>query len=139
MPVLAVSIPFTLDTPPPSQPPPCLSGSNLPVTLSTTFTRATPEVLDSLKWALSHSDVVDIDIQSDIMGSAATSGLCLYDSFEELLAKATAPPEHAGGAEKKRTHIVLSKIAPFLPTFPVTDGTDRQPISSSVRPGPAYC
>lgn len=112
VPILAVSIPFALDKPPPSQPPSYLSGSNPSVTLSTTLTHVTPEAVSSLTWALSHSDVVDIDIQADMMAGVATSGPSLYDSFEDLLTKATITPPRTDGAQNKRAHIVLSNIFP---------------------------
>lgn len=121
VPILAVSIPFTLDKPPPSQPPSYLSGSNPPVTLSTTFIRATPEAVSSLTWALSNSDVVDIDIQSDMMAGVATSGSSLYDSFEDLLTKATITPARTDGGENKRAHIVLSKTPTPFSTLSATD------------------
>ena len=121
VPILAVSIPFALDKPPPSQPPSYLSGSNPSVTLSTTLTHVTPEAVSSLTWALSHSDVVDIDIQADMMAGVATSGPSLYDSFEDLLTKATITPSRTDGAENKRAHIVLSKIPTRFSTLPATD------------------
>ncbi|KAG1716640.1 hypothetical protein ID866_518 [Astraeus odoratus] len=112
LPILSVSVPFELDQAPPSEPLSCLSGTNPPTTLSTAFTRVTPEAVASLTWALDHSAVVDIDVQSDVMGSTAISGPTLYDFFEDLLTKATAPPAGADAAEKKRTPIVLSNVFP---------------------------
>jgi len=112
LPILSVSVPFELDQAPPSAPLSYLSGTNPPTTLSTTFTRATPEALTSLRWALDHSAVVDIYVQSDVMGSTAISGPTLYDSFEDLLTKATAPPAGADATERKRTPIVLSNVFP---------------------------
>lgn len=49
------------------------------------FAKATPESLPSLRSALELSRVVDLDVQGDI-----TADQPLWDSFEDLLTKATA-------------------------------------------------
>ncbi|KAI6046072.1 hypothetical protein EDC04DRAFT_2864957 [Pisolithus marmoratus] len=91
LPILSVSVPFSLDGTLPTEPPSYLSGTNPLITLSTTFTSATPEAITSLSWALEHGHVVDVDIQSDVMGSISIGGASLYDTFEDLLTKATSP------------------------------------------------
>lgn len=108
--ILSVSVPFPLNGTPPTEPPSCLLGTNPPITLSTTFTSAAPEAITNLRWALEHSRVVDVDVQSDVMASVAIGGSSLYDTFEDLLTKATSPGPHT--PEKKRTPIVLSNIFP---------------------------
>ncbi|KAI6125705.1 hypothetical protein EV401DRAFT_2088010 [Pisolithus croceorrhizus] len=110
LPILSVSVPFSLDGTAPAEPPSYLAGTNPPTTLWTTYTSATPEAIANLSWALEHGRAVDIDIQSDIMASISIGGSSLYDTFEDLLTKATSPGLQATG--NKRKPIVLSNIFP---------------------------
>ncbi|KAH7888602.1 hypothetical protein F5I97DRAFT_1935098 [Phlebopus sp. FC_14] len=105
LPIYSVLVPFTLGQPPPSGPPAYLSATaSPPTTLVTTFTAAISATLEdqveSLKWALENSRVVDIDVHDDIAASDAS----FYDRFDDLLCKATA--------DKKHTPIVLTNTLP---------------------------
>jgi len=125
--ILSVLVPFALEDSTPSDVPSYLSGTaTLPATLATTYNGATPvaaEVEDdpkdqpqveapvkNLKWALQHSKVVDIDVEGGIMAADSS----LYDSFVNLLTKATKLDHSADDptATRKRTPIVLSNILP---------------------------
>lgn len=108
-PVLAVLIPFVLDT---TETPGSLSAP----ALTTTYSGATLVVADAegdtndkaqvessvknLRWALQHGRVVDLDIQGGIIAINTP----VYDSLVNLLAKAIKPVTNA-----RRTPIVLSR------------------------------
>jgi len=99
VPVISLLIPFSLETAPPVDPPSYLPGSaKLPISLSTTFVKSTPECVPALTWALGNSRVVDIDIRSDL-----TESDTLWEGFEELLTTVS---------NIKQTPIVLSNILP---------------------------
>jgi hypothetical protein len=96
VPVISLLIPFSLETAPPADPPSYLPGSaKLPISLSTTFVKSTPECVPALTWALGNSRVVDIDIRSDL-----TESDTLWEGFEELLTTVS---------NIKQTPIVLCK------------------------------
>jgi hypothetical protein len=118
--VLSVLVPFALEDPAPSDVPSYLSAT---ATLATTYDGETPvaaEVEDdtkdqeqveipvkSLRWALQHSKVVDIDVKGGIM----TTDSPFYDSLINLLTKATKLDNQLA-ANTKRTPIVLTNILP---------------------------
>ncbi|KIJ18625.1 hypothetical protein PAXINDRAFT_71388 [Paxillus involutus ATCC 200175] len=109
--ILSVLVPFALEDSTPSDVPSYLSGTaTLPATLATTYNGATPVAAENLKWALQHSKVVDIDVEGGIMAADSS----LYDSFVNLLTKATKLDHSADDptATRKRTPIVLSNILP---------------------------
>ncbi|THV02353.1 hypothetical protein K435DRAFT_775568 [Dendrothele bispora CBS 962.96] len=81
-PFLSVVVPFDLDaTEPPSLP--ILSSSPVPISLSTAFTKSSPEAVKNLRWALQQGRPVDIDIRTDLTDP-------VFESLEDLLAKSTA-------------------------------------------------
>ncbi|KIJ67883.1 hypothetical protein HYDPIDRAFT_173620 [Hydnomerulius pinastri MD-312] len=110
--ILSVLVPFTLEDTPPSEVPAYLSPAQRPLaTLATTFTGANPVAAESLRWALQHSKVVDIDVQGDITATDAS----FYDSFVNLLIKATKPEAQSAEdmpVNERRTPIVLANILP---------------------------
>lgn len=64
---------------------------NAPISLSTVYTETTPQSIESLQFALANSRIVDIDVGVDLTASDA-----VWESFEDLLMKATADlPQHA--------------------------------------------
>ncbi|KAI6121507.1 hypothetical protein F5141DRAFT_1186718 [Pisolithus sp. B1] len=111
LPILSVSVPFSLDGTAAAEPPSYLAGTNPPITLWTTYTSATPEAIANLSWALEHGRTVDIDIQSDIMAGITIGGSSLYDAFEDLLTKATSPGPQATG-NKRKPILCLGNIFP---------------------------
>ncbi|KZP18695.1 hypothetical protein FIBSPDRAFT_791574 [Athelia psychrophila] len=102
LPVLSVLVPFSLDAAPPSDMPSYVTGSKVPISLSTTFVKNGTESVAALAWALQNSRSVDIDIRSDL----ATNDP-LWDGFEDMLTAATKPEEG-----KKLGSIILSNILP---------------------------
>ncbi|KAK7053357.1 hypothetical protein VNI00_003983 [Paramarasmius palmivorus] len=60
-----------------------LSNSPVRVSLVTTFTKATPQAVNSLKWALGQGRPVDIDIHAPLSDD-------VFEGLEDLLAKARA-------------------------------------------------
>lgn len=65
-----------------------VTGSKVPISLSTTFVKNGTESVAALAWALQNSRSVDIDIRSDL----ATNDP-LWDGFEDMLTAATKPEE----------------------------------------------
>ncbi|KAF9227260.1 hypothetical protein BS17DRAFT_800320 [Gyrodon lividus] len=126
--ILSVLVPFALEDSIPSGVPSYLSATATPpATLATTYNGATPvaaEVEDdskvqaqveapvkNLRWALKHSKVVDIDVAGGIMAADSS----FYDSFVNLLTKATELENQSAEdstANTKRTPIVLTNILP---------------------------
>ncbi|KAJ7497398.1 hypothetical protein FB451DRAFT_1211335 [Mycena latifolia] len=82
VPILSLMVPFDLQTAQ-SELPPYVSGSSIPISLSTSFSKSTPEAVASLKWALAQGRPVDIDVLTALSDSA-------FEGFEDLLSKATA-------------------------------------------------
>lgn len=79
IPILALSVPFTLENGVPVGIP---SSSKVRIALSTVYKRQTPEVVEALKWALERGHVVDVDVQFDNDESS-------YESLEDTLSKAS--------------------------------------------------
>ncbi|KJA29032.1 hypothetical protein HYPSUDRAFT_128758 [Hypholoma sublateritium FD-334 SS-4] len=95
--VISFTIPFELEKPDPAIEA-LISSSGVPISLSTIFTKVSPDAVEGLRWALKSGLSVDIDVQATLSDD-------LLEGFEDLLAKASAdlqtvPP------------IVLSNILP---------------------------
>ncbi|KAJ7680429.1 hypothetical protein DFH06DRAFT_1031427 [Mycena polygramma] len=82
VPILSLMVPFQLQTAQ-QELPPYTSGLAIPISLSTSFVKSTPEAIASLKWALSQGRPVDIDVRAALSDSA-------FEGFEDLLSKAIA-------------------------------------------------
>ncbi|KAJ6499994.1 hypothetical protein C8R47DRAFT_1109969 [Mycena vitilis] len=82
VPILSLMVPFQLGTAQ-QELPPYTSGLAIPISLSTSFVKSTPEAIASLKWALSQGRPVDIDVRAALSDSA-------FEGFEDLLSKAIA-------------------------------------------------
>ena len=93
-------VPFNLESPPPTDIPSYLSGSaNFHTSLTTIYTKLSPQNTPALSWALQNSRTVDIDVRSDLTVSDS-----VFEGFEELLATATKVVE---GSDKKLAPIIL--------------------------------
>ncbi|KAJ3724616.1 hypothetical protein C8R42DRAFT_701905 [Lentinula raphanica] len=79
VPVVSVMIPFSLES---SDRPASLPMSHS-ISLTTVFTRVTPNSVENLKWALQQGRPIDIDIHADLTDE-------VFDSLEELLSKSMA-------------------------------------------------
>ncbi|KAJ3486756.1 hypothetical protein NLJ89_g11784 [Agrocybe chaxingu] len=95
--VLSFIIPFNLENPDPSVEA-LLASSTIPTSLSTIFTKNSPEAVQGLRWALQRGHAVDIDIQATLSDS-------LLEGFEDMIAKATSDLEVVPS-------VVLSNILP---------------------------
>lgn len=84
--IISFTVPFTLESPDPLLES-LISSSRVPISLSTVFTRLSPEAVEGLKWALKSGHSVDIDVQATLSDS-------LLEGFEDLLAKASADLEN---------------------------------------------
>ncbi|KAJ6594003.1 hypothetical protein B0H19DRAFT_1246721 [Mycena capillaripes] len=82
VPILSLMVPFQLQATQ-QELPSYASGLSIPISLSTSFAKSTPEAIASLKWALSQGRPVDIDVRAALSDSA-------FDGFEDLLSKAIA-------------------------------------------------
>ncbi|KAJ7703094.1 hypothetical protein B0H17DRAFT_1041603 [Mycena rosella] len=82
VPILSLMVPFDLETAH-NELPPYASGLSIPISLSTSFSKSTPEAVASLKWALAQGRPVDIDVLAALSDSA-------FEGFEDLLSKAIA-------------------------------------------------
>ncbi|KAJ6587025.1 hypothetical protein DFH09DRAFT_242963 [Mycena vulgaris] len=82
VPILSLMVPFDLQTAQ-HELPRYVSGLSIPIALSTSFSKSTPEAVASLKWALSQGRPVDIDVLAALSDSA-------FEGFEDLLSKAIA-------------------------------------------------
>ncbi|KAF7361806.1 hypothetical protein MVEN_00524800 [Mycena venus] len=82
VPILSLMVPFELQAAQHGLPP-YTSGLSIPLSFSTSFSKATPEAVASLKWALSQGRPVDIDVRTALSDSA-------FEGFEDLLSKAIA-------------------------------------------------
>ncbi|KAJ7178428.1 hypothetical protein C8R43DRAFT_973391 [Mycena crocata] len=80
IPILSLMVPFQLQTAQ-HELPAYASGLTIPISFSTSFSQATPEAIESLKWALSQGRPVDIDVQAALSDSA-------FEGFEDMLSKA---------------------------------------------------
>ncbi|KAE9411358.1 hypothetical protein BT96DRAFT_1011188 [Gymnopus androsaceus JB14] len=77
VPIVSVMVPFSLEsTDRPSLP------TSYPVSLTTVFSRLSPNSVESLKWALQQGRPVDIDVHADLSSDD------VFESFEDLLSKA---------------------------------------------------
>ncbi|KAF8967847.1 hypothetical protein BDZ97DRAFT_1801529 [Flammula alnicola] len=95
--VISYIVPFDLEKPDPAIET-LISSSGVPTSLSTIFTKVSPEAIAGLRWALQRGHPVDIDIQATLSDS-------LLEGFEDLMAKASADLETV-------PPIVLSNILP---------------------------
>jgi hypothetical protein len=82
VPILSLMVPFQLQAAQ-NELPPYTSGLSIPISLSTSFSKSTPEAIASLRWALSQGRPVDIDIRAALSDSA-------FEGLEDLLSKAIA-------------------------------------------------
>ncbi|KAJ7076395.1 hypothetical protein B0H15DRAFT_790678 [Mycena belliarum] len=82
IPILSLMVPFDLQGAQ-SNLPHYVTGLSIPISLSTSFSKSTPEAIANLKWALSQGRPVDIDVLAALSDSA-------FEGFEDLLSKATA-------------------------------------------------
>ena len=100
IPIISVLVPFSLESAPPIDGPFYLSRSGkLPISLTTIYTKLSPQNAPALSWALENSHVVDVDVRSDLTESDS-----IFEGFEELLTTATKVPE---GSDKKLAPIIL--------------------------------
>lgn len=89
--ILSIATPFDLSAPVPSDRSPQSVLSGIPQSRYASYAaahegpEARSQTIETLKWALSNSRLIDIDIQSDIM-----SDVSKYEVFEDLLTNATA-------------------------------------------------
>lgn len=81
-PIISLVVPFHLEDKSHTVPS-YLSESSVPTSLSTVFTKSTPEGVDSLRWALERGRPVDIDIQAPISDA-------FLESFEDIVSKAAS-------------------------------------------------
>ncbi|TFK44800.1 hypothetical protein BDQ12DRAFT_717949 [Crucibulum laeve] len=95
--IVSLVLPFDIDNPDTSLEA-VLSNSSVPISLSTVFTKSTPEAVAGLRWALERNRPVDIDIQATLSDS-------VLEGFEDMLTKATADLENT-------PPIILSNILP---------------------------
>ncbi|KAF8200926.1 hypothetical protein BJ912DRAFT_843679 [Pholiota molesta] len=95
--IISFTIPFDLEKPEPALED-LITSSGAPISLSTVFTKVSPEAVEGLRWALKGGHSVDIDVQATLSDS-------LLEGFEDLMAKATADLETV-------PPIVLSNILP---------------------------
>ncbi|KAJ7072235.1 hypothetical protein C8F01DRAFT_1103069 [Mycena amicta] len=79
LPILSLLLPFSLE----SAQHDSLPVTSFPVSLSTTFSKTSPEAIASLNWALLQGKPVDIDV----LGALPEAS---FEGFEELLSKAAA-------------------------------------------------
>jgi len=94
--VLSVIVPFDLEGP--DHTIEVLMTSSTPISLSTVFTKSSPECIKGLHWALNRGRPVDIDIQATLSDS-------LLEGFEDMITSASADVEAL-------PPIVLSNILP---------------------------
>jgi hypothetical protein len=83
--IISFTIPFDLEKPEPALED-LITSSGAPISLSTVFTKVSPEAVEGLRWALKGGHSVDIDVQATLSDS-------LLEGFEDLMAKATADLE----------------------------------------------
>lgn len=79
--VLSLVVPYNIQNPDQSLEDK-LAGAKVPTSLSVVYDRASPEVIDGLKWALQRGRPVDIDVQVTLTEST-------LEEFEDVIAKAT--------------------------------------------------
>ncbi|KAJ7346729.1 hypothetical protein DFH08DRAFT_869146 [Mycena albidolilacea] len=82
VPVLSVLVPFDLAATQ-HELPSYTSGLSIPISLSASFSKETPESIASLKWALSQGRPVEIDVRAALSDAES-------DGFGDLLSKAVA-------------------------------------------------
>ncbi|PPQ63492.1 hypothetical protein CVT24_005149 [Panaeolus cyanescens] len=95
--VISLVIPFNLENPDHNIES-LIANASLPVSLSTVFTRNSPEAIEGLRWALKQNRPVDIDVQAVLSDS-------LLEGFEDMIAKASADLE-------KKSPVILSNLLP---------------------------
>ncbi|KAF9049825.1 hypothetical protein BJ165DRAFT_1454080 [Panaeolus papilionaceus] len=95
--VISLIIPFDLEKPDHTIES-LIANTTIPVSLSTVFTKNSPEAVEGLKWALKQGKPVDIDVQGVLSDS-------LLEGFEDMIAKASADLD-------KKSPVILSNLLP---------------------------
>lgn len=96
--VISLIIPFDLEKPDHTIES-LIANTTTPVSLSTVFTKNSPEAVEGLKWALKQGKPVDIDVQGVLSDS-------LLEGFEDMIAKASADLD-------KKSPVILCKSCHF--------------------------
>ncbi|KAF8161186.1 hypothetical protein B0H34DRAFT_699811 [Crassisporium funariophilum] len=95
--IISFIVPFAIEKPDPAIEA-LLSSSAVPTSLSTVFSKSSPEAVEGLKWALGRGVPVDIDIQATLSDS-------LLEAFEDMITNASTGIESV-------PPVILSNILP---------------------------